>query len=351
MKRSSPPIYFRLENLSGEYNKDLVGGKAKSLGKLISQGLNVPKGICIPTNVYTSFITQTGLDKKIMFELSRKNFGDMRWEELWDAALRIRNLFLKAELPSKLVKQLKEILEDEAGNKPLVVRSSSISEDSKKKSFAGLHESFVNIVGIDAIIHHLKLVWASLWSDKALLYKQELGLNVNNSKMAVVIQELIEGEKSGVAFGLSPMNQKYMIIESVYGLNQGLVDGEIAPDRWTILRESGEIIDFHGEPHEYYVKTAQGGKEESRVKKIKLDPSLHNKPPLSDNQVRKIYNTSKILEEIYQSPQDMEWTFKDDNLYVLQSRPITFIDQRNDTDEIEYYSKNWYLSLHKSHRT
>ena len=127
-------------------------------------------------------------------------------------------------------------------NKAVVVRSSALDEDGSAASFAGLHESFVNIRGVESILKHVHLVWASLWSDAALLYRQEIGLSVEKSAMAVVVQELIAGERSGVAFTRNPNAASQGVVESVHGLNQGLVDGIVEPDRWILDRKTREII-------------------------------------------------------------------------------------------------------------
>ena len=128
------------------------------------------------------------------------------------------------------------------GDSAVVVRSSAPDEDSSRASFAGLHESYVNIRGNEAIVEHVRLVWASLWSDAALLYRRELGLDVSKSSMAVVVQEILAGERSGVAFSRDPNNETRAVIEAVHGLNQGLVDGTVEPDRWLLDRKSGRII-------------------------------------------------------------------------------------------------------------
>ena len=176
-------------------------------------------------------------------ELNRKKFKDLRWEELWDCALRIRSLFASADIPEDLAASLRSALAAELPER-CVVRSSAPGEDSRKTSFAGLHASFVNVVGLLSILEHLKLVWASLWSDGALLYRREMRLNVDRSSMAVLVQEMVPGEKSGVAFGQNPQDASQAVIEAVYGLNQGLVDGTVEPDRWLLNRDSGKIISY-----------------------------------------------------------------------------------------------------------
>ena len=185
-----------------------------------------------------------------MLELHRKDFQDMRWEEIWDASLRIRNMFLTSPMPARLAQELGETIRSHFGTRPVVVRSSAPAEDSSRASFAGLHESFVNVQGVDSILDHVRKVWASLWSDAALLYRQELGLEVETSTMAVAIQEIVVGTCSGVAFGVNPNDPSQAVIESVYGLNQGLVDGAVEPDRWILDREKVEIVEHRAAARE-----------------------------------------------------------------------------------------------------
>ena len=181
-------------------DKKRIGGKCFSLYKLHQQGFQIPKTVCITTEAYNHYVDSTGLKENILLELNRKDFKDMRWEEIWDASLRVRNMFLKKPIPAVLENKLSDFFKLIFLKKNVVVRSSAPGEDSAKTSFAGLHESFVNVYGIDAILEHIRLVWASLWSDAALLYRKELGLNIEKSSMAVIVQELIQGEKSGVMF-------------------------------------------------------------------------------------------------------------------------------------------------------
>jgi phosphoenolpyruvate synthase/pyruvate phosphate dikinase len=122
------------------------------------------------------------------------------------------------------------------------VRSTAPDEDAAASSFAGLHESYVNVAGTEEILARIRLVWASLWSDRALLYRRELNLDIASSAMAVFIQRLIFSRSSGVLFTQSPNDAGQMVIEAVYGQNQGLVDGAVEPDRWFVNKSTGEII-------------------------------------------------------------------------------------------------------------
>ncbi|MGD8988878.1 MAG: PEP/pyruvate-binding domain-containing protein, partial [Syntrophobacterales bacterium] len=223
-------------------DRERVGGKGFALATLARSGMKVPETVCVTVDAYHSYLATTGLGARISMELNRKDFAEVRWEEMWDAALRIRNLFMKTDIPSDLRAALENSMPSMFPGKPVAVRSSAPGEDSSRTSFAGLHESYLNVQGLAAIFEHLRLVWASLWSDRALLYRQELGLDVEKSSMAAVVQELVVGDRSGVVFGKNPNDPYQAVIESVYGLNEGLVDGRIEPDRWLVDRKSGAII-------------------------------------------------------------------------------------------------------------
>ena len=316
---------------------DRVGGKAVALAALHHAGCSVPRTLCLTSEAYELFVAQASLRAMIQQELGRKNFADMRWEELWDTALRIRNHFLRAPIPDQVVSALQQRLAGPFSDRRLAVRSSAPGEDSQAASFAGLHESIVNVRGLAATLEATRKVWASLWSDRALLYRHERGLDVDASAMAVVIQELVEGTCSGVAFGVHPGDPALVAVEAVYGLNQGLVDGTIEPDRWSLARETARLI-THAAPSERRRLVADG----SQTRLESLPPEQARLPPLNEQQLQRVFEAVRAAEELFGSPQDLEWTFEAGRLVLLQSRPIT-------TATVGQGDKRaWYLSLTRS---
>ena len=323
---------------AGTLEREQVGGKAFALARLASAGATIPGTCIVPSNIYTQFVDRTGLSPKIMVELSRKDFSEMRWEEIWDAALRIRNLFAKASLPEDIRSELLSDIAARFGDKPLVIRSSALWEDGSKASFAGLHESYVNIRGSESIVEHIKLVWASLWSDRALMYRTELNLDVGSSAMAVVIQELVAGEKSGIVFSKSPDDNPHSVIESVYGLNQGLVDGSISPDRWIFSNVSGDLIEYHPTIRdECFLNENDGG-----LKITKLSLEQIQNPPLNSDELLEVFRLGQFCERLFSFPQDVEWTYRLEELFTLQSRPITTLKDDSSDQRV------WYRSLVRS---
>jgi pyruvate,water dikinase len=315
-----------------------VGGKALALAEMQRYGLQVPYALCITTDAYSHYLRQTRLQEFIALELNRKPFQDMRWEELWDTSFRIQNMFLKTPIPHDLKKSLGSAIASAFSSKSTAVRSSAPGEDSTGASFAGLHESYVNIKDPESILEHTKLVWASVWSDRALLYRQEVGLNVEKSTMAVVVQEMVLGDRSGVVFSINPNDVTQAVIEAVHGLNQGLVDGMVEPDRWIVDRKTAETVSY--QPAQRSQAMLPAG---NRVQLEPLDPGRRDCSPLNSREVDQVYQLVLQTEKCFGSPQDVEWTFLDDRLYVLQSRPITTTTGQAGDDE-----RSWYLSLHRS---
>ena len=295
-----------------------VGGKALALARMSRAGIAVPPFVAVTTDAYEAYLEATGLRVRILFELERKDFAEMRWEELWDAALRIRNLFLTKVLPEELRAALARPLAARFSEVATVVRSSAPGEDSAGASFAGLHESYVNVRGVDAILEHVKLVWASLWSDAALLYRRELGLDPRRSVMAVVVQEIVAGERSGVAFSCHPDDDRRALVEAVHGLNQGLVDGVVEPDRWTLDRRDGALLEHHQAERLEMMSAAADG-----VRLIPLPGNRRDAAPLAADEVPLVYGLARRAEGHFEAPQDVEWTLRRDELFALQSRPIT----------------------------
>ncbi len=327
-------LVIPLEELSDD-RKGSGGGKAWALSRMIREGFPVPGGVVVPVEAYRRYVDLTGAGEMIMMELNRKPFASMRWEEMWDAALRIRNLFLKTPIPPELELELAETFDRRFGVVPVAVRSSAPGEDSEGSSFAGLHESFVNIRGTRDIIENIRLVWASLWSDAALLYRKELGLDPAKSSMAVVIQELVEGERSGVAFSQNFTDPTTSLIESVWGLNQGLVDGTVSPDRWLLDRKSGSVLKHTPAERKKAVRSSRGGTSLEN-----LPRALRDRPPLGPGEVGKVYGLAMKAEKWFGKPQDVEWTLRGNSIFTLQSRPVTTGVKKDE--------RSWNLSLRRS---
>lgn len=321
---------------------ELLGNKALTLARLQTAGYRVPEGFCLPVGVYWNYLSETGLADFILMELERKDFSEMRWEEIWDVSLRIRNHFVTASWPENLERDLLEDLNHLPQNwSSAAVRSTAPGEDSENLSFAGLHESRIMVSGSQAILDAIQLTWASLWSDSALLYRQELGLNPLKTGMAVLVQEMVVGERSGILFTQSPNNNDRMMIESVWGLNQALVDGTLEPDRWQISRRDGRVCEKHLVRHLEALRPV-----DNSFALVPISPSVVGRSPLDETICEWLFEKGQQLEAFFSAPVDVEWTVQDRHLYILQARPITKGFQAGPND-----NRPWYLTLHPSLET
>jgi pyruvate,water dikinase len=310
---------------AGGFDTGLVGGKARTLARLASEGFPVCPGFVVTTQGYLDFIAENRLAETLEMELYRKDLEGMRWEEIWDSALRVRTRFLGAAIPGGLRKEILAAAES-LGKAPLAVRSSAPGEDGAQRSFAGLHESYVDVTGQEPLLDAVRLVWASLWSDASLLYRRELGLKPRASAMAVLVQTMRFADRSGVAFARDPrdLERDLMLIEAVPGLCKTLVDGEVDPDHWEVERSSRVIQSW------------RPGAESPD------DPGGPRTPLLRAEEIRRVTDVVLEVEEFLDYPPDMEWTGRGEDLTVLQARPIT-APAVVDPDRED--RRGWYLSL------
>jgi len=306
-----------------EADGPLVGGKAARLAALAMAGFSVPGGFCLTIKAYQWFVNASRLGDVIRMELGRKVLADMRWEEIWDASLRIRSAFSGATIPAEIASEIADAIKAYPADTRWAVRSTAPGEDSTQRSFAGIHESYLGVTGLTDVLDAVRLVWASLWSDAAMLYRRELDLDPSRSNMAVLLQPVRSEPVSGVAFGRDPRQPlaDYALIEAVPGQCSGLVDGEVDPDRWKLVRSSGKVF-------EYQPGRRDGSKSTARL--------------LDDAHLLSLNAALGDVEALFQWPPDLEWTGKGKHLTLLQARPITAAAA--DPDE----KRAWYLTLRPS---
>ncbi len=316
---AQPNYVIPLAEVSDRH-EPLIGAKAARLGALARAGQSIAPGFCITIGAYEQFLAQSRLEDLIRMELGRKPFDDMRWEEVWDAALRIRSAFVARPVPERVSDAVATALAEYPADTAWAVRSSAPGEDSASRSFAGLHESYIGVVGFGAVVDAVRLVWASLWSDAAMLYRKELGLDSGRSRMAVLLQAMRTEDVSGVAFGRDPRKPtaENAIIEAVPGLCAGLVDGQVDPDRWELRRSDGATVAW-----------CPGRRDEQGA------PS----PLLDERDLSHLLRVLTDVESLFAWPPDMEWTGRRDRLTVLQARPITTAVA--DSED----KRGWYLTL------
>lgn len=327
----------------GENEYSHCGGKATNCAKLLQLGYKVPLGFVIPVDTYRRFCTETGILEKVGIELNRRPLESMRWEELWDLALKIKNIWITTPYPPGIKESIALAINSQYVSVPMAVRSSSLAEDGVNSSFAGLHDSYLNCIGPAAILEKVKLVWASLFSEQSLLYRQELDLSVDNASMAILVQEMVFGEMSGVLFTKNPLNTVEMVLEAVPGLNQGLVDDTIAADTFSIDLESGAIRELQVQPRDKWVVATKSGTSVETIPR-----HVRDQLTLSESDLRELSHMGNSIAAEWKMPMDIEWTRKDQQIYILQCRPITTVEERSEPLWDQDDKRPWYKTLVRS---
>jgi len=279
-----------------EPNVSELGGKGYSLAVLMNHGFNVPKGFVITSEVFFKFLKENNLletIEKLTSEINESNFQEKSGE--------IRNLILKGKISDKIISEIKQALE-KLNVKYVSIRSSAVSEDSLKASFAGLHDTFLNVrAEIEPVLENVKKCWASLFNDRAVIYRIKKKIP-HLEGMAVIIQEMIPAEISGITFTIHPTNKRVILIEFTSEIGETIVSGKVIPSSATIdrgsllIKESNDLI-------------------------------------IDEKKLIEIAKTCLKIEEVFGKPQDIEWCIQNDEVYILQSRSIT-------TDKFSNHKRN-----------
>lgn len=325
----------------------LVGGKGANLGEMSSLGMPVPPGFCITTKAYSYFLEETGLSENIYKILNRLDIEDTK--ELEEAAQGIREMIEKAEMPKKLEEEIIENYEAlstdsemfekasstalsilKKGYEPLfvAVRSSATAEDSGAASFAGQQESFLNIKGKTAVIEAVMKCWASLFTARSVYYRIKKGFKHEQVLISVIVQKMINSEKSGVIFSQNPVGDNdNVVIEAVYGLGEGIVSGRISPDHYELSRDL-KIQEIT--PANKKIAITRNSSGENEIVNLREEKSKSQ--VLNEKELKKLAEYSLELEEHYKKPQDIEFAI-DSEIFIVQTRPITTLHLKQDKQE------------------
>jgi len=314
-----------LDDVSAD-DLDTVGGKGASLGELTAAGLPVPPGFVVTAGTYRTFIEEAGIDEEL--------FAAMDIDPEDSAALRAaeqtaRDLILGTELPESVREEILDAYRTMGdGDEAFVaVRSSATAEDLPDASFAGQQETFLN-VREEALLERVKECWASLFSQRAIYYRQRQGFPHSEVDIAVVVQRMVDAEKSGVMFTSHPSTgEPEIIIEAAWGLGEAVVSGSVSPDNYVVDRETAAVdevtvadkkilMEKDPETGETVTRDVPEDRREARV--------------LSDGEIERLVELGRRVEDHYGNPQDVEWAVYDGDVYMLQSRPITTISDSAD---------------------
>ena len=300
----------------------LVGGKGANLGELTRAGLPVPPGFIVTAQAYFDFLKETNLDLEITKIL--KNLDVENGKELHKKALEIQKTILAETLPASLAKEIsaayQKLYTSASSNIFVAVRSSATAEDLPTASFAGAQRTFLNVAGAEDVILAVKKAWASLFEARAIYYRKINNFEEGKVGIAVPVQKMVQSVKSGVMFTIDPVtnDKDKLVIEAGFGLGEAIVSGSITPDRY-VIRKS----DFKIEKKEINEQLWQITKVGKIDKHVSLSKTEQKKQKLTDEEIKKLAEFGVKIEEHYHFPQDTEWAIEGNNIYFVQSRPIT----------------------------
>ncbi len=318
----------------------IVGGKGANLGELTHLNLPVPPGFCISSRAYEEFIEFAKLNEFVKSLMSTVDVEDV--DSLFDASEAIQNRIIESEFFEQLEQEIISAYRKFSSNLGIInprvaVRSSATAEDLPDASFAGQQETYLHISGEKELLVHIKKCFASLWTSRAIYYREKQKYNHFDVALSVVIQKMVNSEKSGVMFTANPisLNKNEMMINASYGLGEAVVSGMVTPDEYIIDKRTHEIISKNIASKNFMVVEK---KDHVGTEKVNIEDYLGNefveKECLSNDEIRTLIERGIKVEKLYGSPQDTEWAFDKDTkeFYFLQSRPITTL---KDEDEEE----------------
>lgn len=310
----------------------LVGGKCASLGEMVRVGKNVPLGFAVTVNAYKQFVMETGIDRKIREAMSEHGLNNKTDVSFHEASKLIMPLVKATPIPDSIREAISVAyneLSEKYGTKDVMVavRSSATMEDAADASYAGQHETYLNIVGLENVLEKIKECWASLFSAPALHYRSSKNIEPDEALMAVAVQKMVNSRSAGVAFTVDPVtgDASKIVIEGAWGLGEGVVSGNVTPDHFSVNRETFEIVERWISPKTiHYVRDPETGETVVRdVEKFR-----QNLPCINDEEIIQLAKMALSIEAHYGKPQDIEWAIDTglalpEGLLILQSRPVT----------------------------
>ncbi|MFM9282032.1 phosphoenolpyruvate synthase [Paenibacillus jiagnxiensis] len=314
----------------------LVGGKGLNLGELSKiQGIQVPEGFCVTTVGYQKAIAQNKTFHALLDQLTMLKVEDR--DQIGEISRQIRQILMEAEIPSDVVKAVTQYLSRFGDKHAYAVRSSATAEDLPHASFAGQQDTYLNIIGVDAILQHIRKCWASLFTDRAVIYRMQNGFDHSQVHLSVIVQRMVFPQASGILFTADPMtsNRKMLSIDAGFGLGEALVSGLVSADGYKV--REGEIV----EKRIAAKKLAIYGRKEGGTETQQIAPEQQNTQTITDEQILQLAHIGRQIEAYFGQPQDIEWCLADDTFYIVQSRPITTlypIPEENDQENHVYLS-------------
>ena len=312
---------------------DRLGGKCTSLAIMTSAGMPVPPGFAVTTDAFDAVMNQTPLRDHIVKHLEGLDPNDVT--DVDTRAAHIRELIMTQEVPADVrdesIAAYNTLMELCGGEVPVAVRSSATAEDLPDASFAGQQDTYLWIIGQEAVMQKIRECWASLYTARAITYRMANNISDEGLSMAVAVQKMVNSRTSGVAMTIDPSNgdKSKIVVDSSWGLGEMVVSGEVTPDNFLIDKVMMHIINrIISDKHEELVPSGHG-----TVIRKEVEAERRNSPSLSDEELIQVATLAKAAHKHYGTVQDIEWAIDADlpagsNVLLLQSRPETVWSQK-----------------------
>ncbi|MFD7013194.1 rifamycin-inactivating phosphotransferase [Streptomyces sp. NPDC059928] len=314
----------------------VVGGKGAHLGGLSRiEGIHVPGGFCVTAGAFRRIMADApSLDERLD-QLSRLNPDDR--EAIRTLSGQIRRTIEATAIPDELAAAITHALARSGERAAYAVRSSATAEDLPTASFAGQQDTYLNVMGPTAVLQHVSRCWASLFTERAVTYRQRNGIDHRTVHMAVVVQQMVFPQAAGILFTADPVtgNRKVATVDAGFGLGEALVSGLVNPDVFKV--RDGEVIAKTIAAKQRAVLALPAG----GTQHVAIDSQRQEQPALTDAQVLRLVQLGRRIEAHFGRPQDIEWCLVDDGFQIVQSRPITTlfpVPEADDQDNHIYVS-------------
>lgn len=295
-----------------------VGGKGANLGELMRiDGIHVPDGFCITTKAYQRILSDSPTIIQFLDELSLLNLSNRN--KIIELSKKIRSLIEEIVMPAELKSEIEQYIFKFGENNAFAIRSSSTAEDLPVTSFAGQQDTYLNIKGMDEILKHISKCFASLFTERAVVYRIQNGFDHRRVYLSVIVQKMVNAEVAGIMFTADPVtsSRKVISIDASFGLGEAMVSGLVNTDNYKISNGETKYKKISTK------KIAITASKKGGTKKVEIASEQQNRQVLTEEQILQLESIGRKIEAYFGLPQDIEWCLIDNTFYIVQSRPIT----------------------------
>ena len=303
-----------------------VGGKGANLGEMTRANIPVPPGFIVTAGAYFDFLKNSKLIDEIRHLLQPLDPGNSK--QLQQTAAQIKQLILDTPMPPQLAQEIEQAY-IKMGRGLVAVRSSATAEDLPEASFAGQHRTFLNVQGEKEVVTAVQGCWASLFEPRAIFYRHQQGFDHFKVGIAVPVQKMVQSQASGVMFTIEPVTSDSgkIVIEAVFGLGEAIVSGEVTPDLYIIDKKGLKISTKKVAKQELQlVRNPDTTDKEANIW-VPISPTRQTQQKITNDEIIQLAKLGKQLEDWYQFPQDIEWAKEDNEIFIVQTRPVTTLKE------------------------